>query len=90
MADVEFGYVHDFGADEEFIARRGEGALLDGEPIEVGEDREKLELLGVESAEPEWALAGARGAGRQGLPPAGRRLDRDHRLPTSPPAASTR
>ena len=56
MADVEFGYVYDFGAGEEFVARRGEGATLDGEPIEVGEDREKLELLGLESAEPEWAL----------------------------------
>ena len=56
MADVEFGYVYDFGAGEEFVARRGEGASLDGEPIEVGEDREKLELLGLESAEPEWAL----------------------------------
>jgi myo-inositol-1(or 4)-monophosphatase len=56
MADVELGYVYDFGAGEEFAARRGEGATLDGEPIEVGEDREKLELLGVESAEPEWAL----------------------------------
>jgi myo-inositol-1(or 4)-monophosphatase len=57
MADVEFAFVHDFGADEEFSARRGEGAMLAGEPIEVGEDREKLELLGIESAEPEWALA---------------------------------
>jgi myo-inositol-1(or 4)-monophosphatase len=57
MADVEFAFVHDFGADEEFSARRGEGATLAGEPIEVGEDREKLELLGIESAEPEWALA---------------------------------
>jgi myo-inositol-1(or 4)-monophosphatase len=61
MADVEFGFVHDFGADEEFSARRGEGATLAGEPIEVGEDREKLELLGIESAEPEWALAALEG-----------------------------
>jgi myo-inositol-1(or 4)-monophosphatase len=56
MADVEFGYVYDFGAGEEFAARRGDGATLDMEPIGVGEDREKLELLGIESAEPEWAL----------------------------------
>jgi myo-inositol-1(or 4)-monophosphatase len=56
MADVEFGYVYDFGAGEEFVARRGEGAVLDGEAIRVAEDREKLELLGVEAAEPEWAL----------------------------------
>jgi myo-inositol-1(or 4)-monophosphatase len=56
MAEVEFGYVYDFGAGEEFVARRGGGATLDGEAIAVGEDRETLELLGIESAEPEWAL----------------------------------
>ena len=56
MADVEFGYVYDFGAGEEFVGRRGEGARLDDEPIEVGEDGEMLELLGLESAEPEWAM----------------------------------
>jgi myo-inositol-1(or 4)-monophosphatase len=52
MADVEFGYVYDFGAGEEFAARRGEGATLDGGSIEVAADGEKLELLGVEAAEP--------------------------------------
>jgi myo-inositol-1(or 4)-monophosphatase len=52
MTDVEFGYVYDFGAGEEFVAGKGEGAALDGRPIEVAADAEKLELLGVESAEP--------------------------------------
>jgi myo-inositol-1(or 4)-monophosphatase len=60
MADVEFGYVYDFGAGEEFLARRGAGARLDGEPIRVGPDRDKLELLGLESAEPERALGAVR------------------------------
>ncbi|MFI5028636.1 MAG: inositol monophosphatase family protein, partial [Solirubrobacterales bacterium] len=60
MADVEFGYVFDFGAGEEFAAARGRGATLDGEPVEVGGDAEKLELLGIESAEPEWALPALR------------------------------
>jgi myo-inositol-1(or 4)-monophosphatase len=54
MADVEFGYVHDFGADEGFLARRGEGAQLDGRRIEVAADGEKIELLGLESAAPGW------------------------------------
>jgi myo-inositol-1(or 4)-monophosphatase len=56
MADVELGYVYDFGAGEEFLAARGEGATLDGETLAVGPDGDRLELLGVESAEPEWAL----------------------------------
>jgi myo-inositol-1(or 4)-monophosphatase len=56
MSDVEFGYVYDFGADEEFAAARGKGAQLDGEPIEVGADGERLELLGIEAARPEHAL----------------------------------
>jgi myo-inositol-1(or 4)-monophosphatase len=52
MADVEFGYVHDFGAGEAFAATRGEGATLGADRIAVADDAEKLELLGVESAEP--------------------------------------
>jgi myo-inositol-1(or 4)-monophosphatase len=56
MADVEFGFVHDFGADEEFSARRGEGARLGDAPIAVAAETEKLEVVGLESAEPEWSL----------------------------------
>ena len=57
MADVEFAYVYDFGAGEEFVARRSEGATLGGEAIQVlDNDDDRLELLGVESADPKWAL----------------------------------
>jgi myo-inositol-1(or 4)-monophosphatase len=56
MADVEFGFVHDFGADEEFMARRGEGATLDGEPARVSTSADPLEVVGIESATPEWSL----------------------------------
>jgi myo-inositol-1(or 4)-monophosphatase len=56
MADVEFGFVHDFGADEEFVARRGEGAMLGDRAAEVAVVGEKLEVVGLESAEPQWSL----------------------------------
>jgi myo-inositol-1(or 4)-monophosphatase len=58
MADVGFGFVHDFGAGEEWVASRGEGALLNGEPLAPGVPERrvggKLELLGIESADPRW------------------------------------
>jgi myo-inositol-1(or 4)-monophosphatase len=59
MADVEFGYVYDFGTKEEWWARRGEGAFLDGRALDpgLGERRGpsgKLEVLGIESADPRW------------------------------------
>ncbi len=56
MADAEFGFVHDFGADEEFAVRRGAGATLAGAPIRVAAAADKLEVVGLESAEPEWSL----------------------------------
>jgi myo-inositol-1(or 4)-monophosphatase len=63
MADVAFGFVHDLGPDEEWVARRGEGALLNGVPLDpgVGERRVggKLELLGIESADPRWVRESA-------------------------------
>jgi len=56
MADVEFGFVHDFGADEEFLASRGAGARLNGRVVQVSPEAERLEVVGLESAEPEWSL----------------------------------
>ena len=59
MADVFFGYVYDFGPEEEWIARRGKGAWLNRALLSraAGERRGhdgRLELLGIESADPRW------------------------------------
>jgi myo-inositol-1(or 4)-monophosphatase len=56
MADVEFGYVYDFGAGEEFSARRGGGARLGAEPFSVSAGMDRMELVGIESAEPGASL----------------------------------
>ncbi|HEX3735096.1 MAG TPA: inositol monophosphatase family protein [Solirubrobacterales bacterium] len=56
MADVEFGFVHDFGADEEFVASRGGGASVGERTVAVSAGTEKLEVVGLESAEPDWSL----------------------------------
>jgi myo-inositol-1(or 4)-monophosphatase len=62
MNDVVFGFVHDFGPREEWWARRGEGAWLDGVKLDptLRERRArdgKLEVLGIESADPRWVAA---------------------------------
>ncbi len=49
MADVVFGYVHDFGSGEEWSAVRGEGARLDGAPLDGTLPKETIELLGLEA-----------------------------------------
>jgi myo-inositol-1(or 4)-monophosphatase len=51
MSAVEFGFVYDFGAREEYSAQSGGGALLNGRELEV-EPAEQLEVVGVEGAEP--------------------------------------
>ena len=49
MDDVHFAYVYDFGAGEEWTARRGEGAWLDGEPLGGVRPKDVLETLGFEA-----------------------------------------
>jgi myo-inositol-1(or 4)-monophosphatase len=64
MADVVFGFVQDFGPEEEWVAWRGRGAQLDGVALDarLGERRTrdgKLEVIGVESADPRWVVQSA-------------------------------
>jgi myo-inositol-1(or 4)-monophosphatase len=64
MADVVFAYVHDLGPDEEWVASRGAGAyrdtrVLDTAPRERRADGGKLEVLGIESADPRWVAEAA-------------------------------
>ena len=82
-ADVAFGFVHDFGVREQWWAYRGQGAFLNGERLDpaIGERRTRdgrLELLGIESADPRWIAASMEGL-----------LDSAHRLRALGAIAST-
>ena len=59
MADVELGYIATLDGAEEWWARRGEGAWLGGEPLDLSRSRGELEVLGVESARPDRVAAAA-------------------------------
>jgi myo-inositol-1(or 4)-monophosphatase len=48
LADVTFGYVHDFGTGEEWTAERSAGAFLDDEPLSALGPKETLEILSFE------------------------------------------
>jgi myo-inositol-1(or 4)-monophosphatase len=62
MADVDFAFVYDFGTREEWWARRGQGARLNDRALDPdlterrGYDG-RLEVLGIESADPRWVAA---------------------------------
>ena len=62
MADVAFAFVHDFGPSEQWWAWRGRGAWLDDckldptLPERRGRDG-RIEVLGIESADPRWVQA---------------------------------
>jgi len=48
MDDVTFGFVHDFGAGEEWVAERGRGARLNGVPLDGPGPKDAIEILALE------------------------------------------
>jgi myo-inositol-1(or 4)-monophosphatase len=62
MADVAFAFVYDFGPAEEWRAVRGEGAWCNDVPLDRSASERRgrdgrLEVLGIESADPRWVAA---------------------------------
>jgi myo-inositol-1(or 4)-monophosphatase len=49
MDDVVFGFVHDFGTGEEWTARRGEGAWLNGVSLGAERPKDEVEILSFEA-----------------------------------------
>ena len=49
MGDVTFAYLYDFGTSEEWIARRGEGAWVNGAQLGAVRPKESIEILAFEA-----------------------------------------
>jgi len=49
MDNVFFAYVYDFGSGEEWTARRGEGAFLNGRPLGAERPKDRIEILSFEA-----------------------------------------
>ena len=49
MADVELAYLYDFGSGEEWTARRGGGAELNGRPLGPDRPKDEIETLAFEA-----------------------------------------
>ena len=54
MDDVVFGFVHDFGSGEEWVARRGEGATLSGAALGEVRPKDPIEILSFEGTTTEF------------------------------------
>jgi myo-inositol-1(or 4)-monophosphatase len=59
MDDVVFGFVHDFGSGEEWVARRGEGATLNGARLGAVRPKNPIEILSFEGTTTEFVAAKA-------------------------------
>jgi myo-inositol-1(or 4)-monophosphatase len=53
MADVALGYVYDLGNGEEWIARRGGGATVNGVALGASRPLDRLQLVALEATRPE-------------------------------------
>jgi myo-inositol-1(or 4)-monophosphatase len=58
MADVQFGYLYDFGPGEEFVASLGDGARLGDAELRTPQEP-GLEIVGLEATKPERVVAAA-------------------------------
>jgi myo-inositol-1(or 4)-monophosphatase len=59
MADVALGYVYDLGNGEEWIARRGGGATVNGVVLGSSRPLERLQLVALEATRPEHLVPAA-------------------------------
>jgi myo-inositol-1(or 4)-monophosphatase len=61
MGDVVFGYVFDFGTEEEWTAERGEGAFLNGERLDGPGPKEDIEIVSFEATRTDLVAEKAQG-----------------------------
>ena len=54
MDDVVFGFVYDFGSGEEWVAERGRGATLNGQPLGAVRPKNPIEILCFEGTTTEF------------------------------------
>ena len=81
MSDVHFGYVYDFGAGEEWAAVLGEGATLDGAPLDAPPPKETIELLSLEATKTHLVARAVAESRRRCRAPADHGLARSLALP---------